>query len=142
MQEVYSKVEHFGRTKVPILITGDTGAGKEIIAREIHRTSDRNAKPFIVINCSAVPDNGLLNSEVFGHEKGAFTGATQQRKGLFEYADTGTLFLDEIGDMGLEVQPKFLRVLEEQKFSRLGGNRPIETDVRIIAATNKNLNLA
>ena len=139
MQEVYSKVEHFGRTKVPILITGDTGAGKEIIAREIHRTSDRNAKPFIVINCSAVPDNGLLNSEVFGHEKGAFTGATQQRKGLFEYADTGTLFLDEIGDMGLEVQPKFLRVLEEQKFSRLGGNRPIETDVRIIAATNKNL---
>ena len=139
MREVYSKVEHFARTKVPILISGDTGAGKEIIAREIHRTSDRNDKPFIVINCSAVPDNGLLNSEVFGHEKGAFTGATQQRKGLFEYAHTGTLFLDEIGDMGLEVQPKFLRVLEEQKFSRLGGNRTIETDVRIIAATNKDL---
>ena len=135
----YNKVEKFARTKVPILITGDTGAGKEIIAREIHRTSDRNNKPFIVTNCSALPDNGLLNSEIFGHEKGAFTGAAQQRKGLFEYADTGTLFLDEIGDMGPEVQPKFLRVLEEQKFSRLGGNRTIETDVRIIAATNKNL---
>lgn len=139
MQEVYSRVERFAATKVPILITGDTGAGKEIIAREIHQTSDRRDKPFIVINCSAVPDNGLLNSEIFGHEKGAFTGATHQRKGLFEHADTGTLFLDEIGDMGIDVQPKFLRVLEEQEFSRLGGNRIIRTDVRIIAATNKNL---
>ncbi len=142
MQEVYSQIDRFSKTKVPILITGDTGAGKEIIAREIHRTSDRNGKPFIVINCSAFPDNGLLNSEVFGHEKGAFTGADRQRKGLFEHADTGTLFLDEIGDMGLEVQPKFLRVLEEQEFSRLGGNRVIKTDVRIIAATNKNLKSA
>lgn len=142
MREVYSQIDRFSKTKVPILITGDTGAGKEIIAREIHRTSDRNGKPFIVINCSAFPDNGLLNSEIFGHEKGAFTGADRQRKGLFEHADTGTLFLDEIGDMGLEVQPKFLRVLEEQEFSRLGGNRVIKTDVRIIAATNKNLKSA
>lgn len=142
MQEVYSQIDRFSKTKVPILITGDTGAGKEIIAREIHRTSDRNGKPFIVINCSAFPDNGLLNSEVFGHEKGAFTGADRQRKGLFEHADTGTLFLDEIGDMGLEVQPKFLRVLEEQEFARLGGNKVIKTDVRIIAATNKNLKSA
>ena len=102
MQEVYSQIDRFSKTKVPMLITGDTGAGKEIIAREIHRTSDRNGKPFIVINCSAFPDNGLLNSEIFGHEKGAFTGADRQRKGLFEHADTGTLFLDEIGDMGLE----------------------------------------
>ena len=139
MQAVYSRVARFATTKVPILITGDTGVGKEIIAREIHRTSARNGKPFVVINCSAFPDNGLLNSEIFGHEKGAFTGAERQRKGLFEHADTGTLFLDEIGDMGFEVQPKFLRVLEEQEFSRLGGNKVIKTDVRIIAATNKNL---
>ena len=139
MQEVYSRVERFARTKVPILITGDTGVGKEIIAHEVHKTSQRSAKPFKVINCSAFPDNGLLNSEIFGHERGAFTGATHQRKGLFEQAHTGTLFLDEIGDMGVEVQPKFLRVLEEQEFTRLGGNKIIKTDVRVIAATNKNL---
>ena len=142
MQEVYSRAKQFAIAKVPVLITGDTGAGKEIIAREIHRTSDRNNKPFIVINCSAVPENDLLNSEIFGHEKGAFTGATHQRKGLFEYAHAGTLFLDEIGDMSIEVQPKFLRVLEAQEFSRLGGNRVIKTDARIIAATNKNLKSA
>ena len=139
MQEVYSRVEQFARTKVTILITGDTGVGKEIIAHEIHKTSQRSAKPFKVINCSAFPDNSLLNSEIFGHERGAFTGATHQRKGLFEQAHTGTLFLDEIGDMGVEVQPKFLRVLEEQEFTRLGGNKIIKTDVRVIAATNKNL---
>ncbi|MCY4553779.1 MAG: sigma-54 dependent transcriptional regulator [Candidatus Poribacteria bacterium] len=139
MQEVYSRMERFALTKVPILITGDTGVGKEIIAHEIHKMSPRSTKPFKVINCSAFPDNGLLNSEIFGHEKGAFTGATHQRKGLFEQAHTGTLFLDEIGDMDVEVQPKFLRVLEEQEFTRLGGNRLIKTDVRVIAATNKNL---
>ena len=142
MQAVYSRAARFATTKVPILITGDTGVGKEIIAREIHRTSARNGKPFRVINCSIVPENGLLNSEIFGHERGAFTGATHQRKGLFEYAHTGTLFLDEIGDMDIEVQPKFLRVLEEQEFSRLGGNTVIKTDVRIIAATNKDLKFA
>ena len=139
MQAVYRKVERFARTRVPILITGETGVGKEIIAREIHRMSDRHGKPLIITNCSTVPDNGLLHSQVFGHEKGAFTGAMHQRKGLFEEAHTGTLFLDEIGDMSLEVQPKFLRVLEHQEFSRLGGNKVIKTDVRIIAATNKDL---
>ena len=139
MQEVYSRVERFARTEVPILITGETGVGKEIIAHQIHKASLRSAKPFKVINCSAFPDNGLLNSEIFGHERGAFTGATHQRKGLFEEAHTGTLFLDEIGDMGIEVQPKFLRVLEEQEFTRLGGNRTIKINVRVIAATNKNL---
>ncbi len=139
MQAVYSKVEQFACTEVPILITGETGVGKEIIAREIYRMSDRHGKPLIITNCSTVPDNGLLHSRIFGHEKGAFTGATHQRKGLFEEANTGTLFLDEIGDMSLEVQPKFLRVLENQEFSRLGGNKVVKTDVRIIAATNKDL---
>ena len=139
MQKVYSEVERFARTKVPVLITGDTGVGKEIIAQEIHKTSSRSGKPFKVINCSVFPDNGLLHSEIFGHEKGAFTGATHQRQGLFEQADTGTLFLDEIGEMNADVQPKFLRVLEKQEFTRLGGNRIIQTDARIIAATNKNL---
>lgn len=139
MQAVYSKVEQFAGTEVPILITGETGVGKEIIAREIYRMSNRHGKPLIITNCSTVPDNGLLHSEIFGHEKGAFTGAMHQRKGLFEEADTGTLFLDEIGDMSLEVQPKFLRVLEDQEFSRLGGNKVIKTDVRIIAATNKDI---
>ena len=139
MQEVYSRVARFAITKVPILITGDTGVGKEIIAQEIHKTSPRSNKPFKVINCSVFPDNGLLHSEIFGHERGSFTGATHQREGLFEQADTGTLFLDEIGEMNAEVQPKFLRVLEEQEFTRLGGNKVIKTDARIIAATNKNL---
>ena len=139
MQAIYSEVERFAETKVPLLITGDTGVGKEIIAHEIHKTSPRSDKPFKVINCSVFPDNGLLHSEIFGHEKGAFTGATHQRKGLFEQADTGTLFLDEIGEMNAEVQPKFLRVLEEQEFTRLGGNNIIRTDARIIAATNRDL---
>ena len=139
MQEIYSLVERFARTKVPVLIIGDTGVGKEIIAQEIYKTSPRSAKPFKVINCSVFPDNGLLHSEIFGHEKGSFTGATQLRKGLFEQADTGTLFLDEIGEMNAEVQAKFLRVLEHQEFTRLGGNRTIKTNVRIIAATNKDL---
>ena len=139
MQKIYSEVEGFALTKVPVLITGDTGVGKEIIAQEIHKTSPRSAKPFKVINCSVFLDNGLLNSEIFGHEKGSFTGAAQPREGLFEQADTGTLFLDEIGEMNAEVQAKFLRVLEKQEFTRLGGNRTIKTNVRIIAATNKNL---
>ena len=142
MQEIYAKVEEFGGIKVPVLITGETGTGKEVIAQAIHKTSDQNGKPFIAINCSAFPDNGLLQSQIFGHEKGAFTGAVNQRKGIFEDAHTGTLFLDEIADMELGVQPNFLRVLEKQEFSRLGGNKVIKTDVRIIAATNKNLKSA
>jgi len=139
MQAVYKKVDRFAAMEVPILITGETGVGKEIIAQEIYKKSPRRSKPFVVINCSTFPDNGLLNSEIFGHERGAFTGATHQRKGVFEYADTGTLFLDEIGDMHIEVQPKFLRLLENQEFTRLGSNKAIKTDTCIIAATNKNL---
>ena len=139
MQKIYHKVAQVAQTEVPVLITGDTGVGKEIIAHKIHSASPRKDRPFKVINCSVFPENGLLQSEIFGHEKGAFTGATHQRKGLFEQADTGTLFLDEIGEMSGEVQVKFLRVLETQEFTRLGGNRNIRTDVRIIAATNKRL---
>ena len=139
MQEIYHQVAQVALTDVPILITGDTGVGKEIIARKVHDVSTRRNKPFRVINCSVFPENGLLQSEIFGHEKGAFTGATHQRKGLFEQANTGTLFLDEIGEMSDEVQVKFLRVLETQEFTRLGGNRDIRTDVRVIAATNKRL---
>ena len=139
MQEIYHKVAQVAPTDVPILITGDTGVGKEIVARQVHDMSTRRDKPFRVINCSVFPENGLLQSEIFGHEKGAFTGAAHQRKGLFEQADTGTLFLDEIGEMSGEVQVKFLRVLETQEFTRLGGNRNIKTNVRIIAATNKRL---
>lgn len=139
MQEIYHKVAQVAPTDVPILVTGDTGVGKEIVARKVHDLSTRRDKPFRVINCSVFPENGLLQSEIFGHEKGAFTGATHQRKGVFEQADTGTLFLDEIGEMSGEVQVKFLRVLETQEFTRLGGNRSIKTNVRIIAATNKRL---
>ena len=139
MQKIYHRVAQVALTKAPVLITGDTGVGKEIIAHQIHGMGPRRDKPFIVINCSVFPENGLLQSEIFGHEKGAFTGATHQRKGLFEQADTGTLFLDEIGEMSGEVQVKFLRVLETQEFTRLGGNRNIKTDVRIITATNKRL---
>ena len=139
MQKIYHKVAQVALTEAPVLITGDTGVGKEIIAHKIHSTSPRKDRPFKVINCSVFPENGLLQSEIFGHEKGAFTGATHQRKGLFEQADTGTLFLDEIGEMSGEVQVKFLRLLETQEFTRLGGNRNITTDVRIIAATNKRL---
>ena len=123
MQEIYHQVEQVAPIETTVLITGDTGVGKEIIAHKIHKDSQRKDKPFKVINCSAFPDNGLLQSELFGHEKGAFTGAIHQRAGVFEQVDTGTLFLDEIGEMSPEVQAMFLRVLEIQEFTRLGGNR-------------------
>lgn len=142
MQQIYDRIIQVGPTEIPVLITGDTGVGKEIIANKIHDASLRRTKPFKVINCSVFPDNGLLQSEIFGHERGAFTGATHQREGLFEQANTGTLFFDEIGEMSAEVQAKFLRVLEDQEFTRLGGNRIIKTDVRFIAATNKCLETA
>ncbi len=139
MQQIYEQVQQVAPTKSTVLITGETGVGKEIIAQKLHHTSARGRGPFKVVNCSAFPENGLLQSELFGHEKGAFTGATAQRVGMFEQANGGTLFLDEIGDMFFEVQSMFLRVLETQAFTRLGGNKNIETDVRIIAATNKDL---
>jgi transcriptional regulator with GAF, ATPase, and Fis domain len=120
------------------MITGESGSGKELVARAIHHYSNRSGQPFIAINCAAIPEN-LLESELFGHEKGAFTGASSQRIGRFEQSNSGTLFLDEIGDMPLAVQSKILRVLQEGEFSRVGGNATIKTDVRIIAATNKTL---
>ena len=139
MRQIYQQVQQVALTNATVLITGETGVGKEIIAQDIHHTSARHQRPLSVVNCSAFPENGLLQSELFGHEKGAFTGATTQRIGMFEHADGGTLFLDEIGEMPFEVQSMFLRVLEIQAFTRLGGNKNIETDVRIIAATNKDL---
>jgi two-component system nitrogen regulation response regulator GlnG len=120
------------------MITGESGTGKELVARAIHHYSPRNESTFVAINCAAIPEQ-LLESELFGHEKGAFTGAATQREGRFEQSDGGTLFLDEIGDMPLSLQGKILRVLQNGEFSRVGGNTTIKTDVRIIAATNKQL---
>jgi two-component system nitrogen regulation response regulator NtrX len=121
-----------------VLITGENGTGKELVARAIHNLSNRREKPFVEVNCAAIPED-LIESELFGHEKGSFTGATTQRKGKFDLANEGTLFLDEIGDMSLKTQAKVLRILQERKFERVGGTRTIEVDVRVIAATNKNL---
>jgi len=121
-----------------VLINGENGTGKELVARAIHQQSTRSEKPFIEINCAAIPEE-LIESELFGHEKGAFTGATSARRGKFDQANGGTLFLDEIGDMSLKTQAKILRILQEHKFDRVGGNRTIVVDVRVIAATNKNL---
>ncbi len=121
-----------------VLITGENGTGKELVARAIHTLSGRTSKPFIEVNCAAIPEE-LIESELFGHEKGAFTGATALRKGKFDLANEGTLFLDEIGDMSLKTQAKVLRILQERKFERVGGSRTIEVDVRVIAATNKDL---
>jgi two-component system nitrogen regulation response regulator NtrX len=123
-----------------VLISGENGTGKELVARSIHCQSHRSTKPFIEVNCAAIPEE-LIESELFGHEKGAFTGATTQRKGKFDLANNGTLFLDEIGDMSLKTQAKILRILQEKKFERVGGSRTIEVDVRVIAATNKNLEI-
>ena len=123
---------------VKVLIRGERGTGKELVANALHYNSSRNKKPFIKINCAAIPEN-LIESELFGHEKGAFTGASHQKKGKFEIADQGTIFLDEIGNMDLAAQVKLLRVLQEKEFERVGGYTPIKSDVRIVAATNSNL---
>jgi two-component system nitrogen regulation response regulator NtrX len=125
-------------TNAWVLIMGENGTGKELVAHTIHRMSRRNSKPLVEVNCAAIPDD-LIESELFGHEKGAFTGATTMKKGKFDLAHEGTIFLDEIGDMSLKAQSKTLRILQEQKFERVGGTRTIKVDVRVLAATNKNL---
>ena len=138
MQEIYQLIEKVAPTTASVLITGESGTGKELVARAIHINSPREKAPFISVNCAALPET-LLESELFGHERGAFTGATALRKGRFELADTGTLFLDEIGDIPLSLQAKLLRVLQERNFERVGGAKPIGVDVRIITATNRDL---
>jgi DNA-binding NtrC family response regulator len=138
IQKVYKMVENVAKTSSTALITGDSGTGKELIARAIHSKSPRAKGPFIKVSCAALPET-LLESELFGHEKGSFTGAVAQRKGRFELADKGTLFLDEIGEIPLSVQVKLLRVIQEREFERIGGTKTIKTDTRIISATNKDL---
>ncbi|MDO9209506.1 MAG: sigma-54 dependent transcriptional regulator [Deltaproteobacteria bacterium] len=141
MQRVIQLIQQVAGTRATVLVQGESGTGKEIVARAIHYESDRSSKPFVVINCAAIPSN-LLESELFGYEKGAFTGAVKTKRGRLELADKGTLFLDEIGEMPKELQVKILRVLEEQKFQRVGGMEDIEVDNRIVAATNKDLKQA
>ncbi|MBD3317948.1 MAG: AAA domain-containing protein, partial [Chitinivibrionales bacterium] len=138
MTEVMRKVQTFAATDAPVLILGETGTGKELVSRFIHRNSARAAKPFKAINCGAIPTN-LIESELFGYEKGAFTGATKRKEGLFEACDGGSVFLDEIGEMPFDVQVKLLRVLQESEVTRLGGHETTPVDVRIVAATNRDL---
>jgi two-component system nitrogen regulation response regulator NtrX len=138
IKEVLSVVQKVAPTDARVLISGENGSGKELVAKAIHRNSRRKDKPLVEVNCAAIP-NELIESELFGHEKGSFTGATNQRIGKFELADGGTIFLDEIGDMSLNAQAKVLRALEEGRIERVGGSKQIAVDVRVIAATNKNL---
>jgi formate hydrogenlyase transcriptional activator len=138
LRRVLSQVEAVAPTESTVLIHGETGTGKELIARAVHNLSPRHTQAFVKLNCAAIP-TGLLESELFGHEKGAFTGAVSQRTGRFELASQGTIFLDEVGDIPLELQPKLLRVLQEREFERLGSSRTLRTDARLIAATNRDL---
>ena len=138
MQEVFKVIGQVAASEVTVMITGESGTGKELVARSIHRHSHRAAKTFIAVNCSAIPEN-LIESELFGHERGSFTGATAQRLGKFEQCDGGTIFLDEIGDMTATTQTKILRVLQEGEIQRVGGSETIRVNVRVIAATNKDL---
>lgn len=139
MQSVFSNISKVAKSNAPVLVLGESGTGKEMVARAVHRQSERNNRPFIAINCSAIPEN-LIESELFGHEKGTFTGAEKQRKGLIEGAEGGTLFLDEIGDLPSAVQVKLLRFLQEKTFQRVGGREELKVDARIVAATHVDLN--
>lgn len=138
MKRVFSIMKRVSDTPTTVLVTGESGTGKELIARGLHQASSRSNAPFVSLNCAAIPEN-LLESELFGHEKGSFTGAIGLKEGKFEYADGGTLFLDEVGEMPLNIQVKLLRVLQEQEFQRVGGNKEIKVNVRLVAATNKDL---
>jgi len=138
VQEVLVKIEQMAPVSSTVLIQGESGTGKELVAKALHDLSPRRGKPFIAVNCAALPET-LLESELFGHEKGAFTGAAERRLGRFELADTGTIFLDEIGEISQAIQVKLLRVLESRTFFRVGGTQPIKVDVRVVAATNRNL---
>ncbi len=138
MQEIYAKIEQVADSRTTVLVTGESGTGKELVAKALHYNSARRDRPFIALNCAALPET-LIESELFGHEKGSFTDATARRAGQFELANTGTLFLDEIGDLSPVTQAKLLRVLQEREFTRIGGVQSIKVDVRIVAATNKNL---
>ena len=138
MQHIRSMIDKVAPTDARVLIIGSNGTGKELVARNLHQKSNRSAAPYVEVNCAAIPSE-LIESELFGHEKGAFTSAIKQHKGKFEQADGGTLFLDEIGDMSLAAQAKVLRVLQERKLSRVGSDKDIMVDVRVLAATNKNL---
>ncbi len=141
MKDLYAKVDQVAHRDTTILITGESGTGKEVIAKEIHQRSSRSDRPFIALNCAAIPET-LIESELFGHEKGAFTHAVERRIGQFELADGGTLLLDEIGELSLPIQVKMLRFLQDQEFYRVGQSKPIRVDVRILAATNRNLETA
>jgi transcriptional regulator with GAF, ATPase, and Fis domain len=141
IREVLSHVSRVAPTDSTVLITGETGTGKELIARAIHKRSPRSARAFVAVNCAAIPSS-LIASELFGHEKGAFTGALQRRQGRFELADGGTIFLDEVGELPAETQVMLLRVLQEREFERVGGSRPIRVNARVIAATNRDLHSA
>src|SRR5438270_7057630 len=141
MQEIFSTIERVAPTRATVLLAGESGVGKDLIARAIHFHSPRRDRPFVKINCTAIPEN-LMESELFGYEKGAFTGASQSKPGKFELADTGTVLLDEIGDVPGSIQVKLLRILQEREFERLGSNKTLHTDVRVIAATNQDLRAA
>src|SRR5690606_14561202 len=138
MREVYAQVAQVAPSATTVLIRGESGTGKELVAEAIHEASDRKGKPFVKVNCAALPES-ILESELFGHERGAFTGAITTRKGRFELAEGGTIFLDEVGDFSPATQVKLLRVLQEREFERLGGSKTIPADIRVLAATNRDL---
>jgi len=138
MRQIFSILEKISPSQATVIIEGETGTGKDLVARAVHENSQRKSKPFVVFDCSAVAPN-LIESELFGHERGSFTGAVKSRRGAFEEANSGTIFLDEIGELGLDLQPKLLRALEQREIKRVGSNTPVKIDVRVICATNRNL---